>query len=156
MSEGMNVPASAAPPPAAPAPAVERVNLLYHAIIGVAVGVTAAFTALAWPVAMVLGYVIGRDQVERMHGIRARASLSILRALVVVIGVGLMLFLGAILGGLVALIIVALVAFSERIAGGASATDQGIARILVLMLGVVVWIVLFIVLKPNIKISIGG
>lgn len=65
------------------------------------------------------------------------------------------LFLGAIVGGLVALIIVALVAFSERIAGNASATDQGIARILVLMLGVVIWIALFMVIKPNINISIG-
>ena len=161
MSEGMDAPVAAAPAPVAPAPtvapapAVERINLLYHGIIGAAVGVTAAFTALAWPVAMVLGYVIGRDQVERMHGIKARPALSILRALVVVIGVGVMLWLGAIVGGLIALIIVALVAFSERIAGSASATDQGIARILVLMLGVVIWIVLFMVIKPNIDISIG-
>jgi len=55
----------------------------------------------------------------------------------------------------VALIIVALVAFSERIAANTSPTDQGIARILVLMLGVVIWIVLFMVLKPNINFSIG-
>lgn len=155
MNEGANAPMSAAAPPPAAAPAVERINLLYHVIIGAAVGVTAAFTALAWPVAMVLGYVIGRDQVERLHGIKARAALSILRALVIVIGVGLMLWLGAILGGLVALIIVALVAFSERIAANTSPTDQGIARILVLMLGVVIWIVLFLVLKPNINFSIG-
>lgn len=156
MSEGVDSAATGATSPAmVQAPAVERINLIYHAIIGVAVGVTAAFTALAWPVAMVLGYIIGRDQVERMHGLRPRAALSILRALMVVIGVGAMLWLGAIFGGLIALIIVALVAFSERIAGNASATDQGIARILVLMLGVVVWIVLFMVLKPNINFSIG-
>ena len=156
MREGTEAAPTGAPAPTmAQAPTVERINLVYHGIIGAAVGVTAAFTALAWPVAMVLGYVIGRDQVERMHGVKARASLSILRALVVVIGVGLMLWLGAILGGLVALIIVALVAFSERIAANASATDQGIARILVLMLGVVIWIVLFMVLKPNINVTIG-
>ena len=156
MSERMDAATTGAPPPTvAQAPAVERINLVYHVIIGAAVGVTAVFTALAWPVAMVLGYVIGRDQVERMHGVKARAALSILRALMVVIGVGLMLWLGAILGGLIALIIVALVAFSERIAANASATDQGIARILVLMLGVVIWIVLFMVIKPNINVSIG-
>ena len=90
-----------------------------------------------------------------MHGIKARAALSILRALGIVVGVALMFFLGAIVGGVIALIIVALVAFSERIAANASATDQGIARILVLMLGVVIWIVLFVVVKPNINVSIG-
>lgn len=104
---------------------------------------------------MVLGYIIGRDQVERMQGVKARAALSMLRALIVVIGIGLMLWLGAIVGGLIALIIVALVAFSERIAANASATDQGIARILVLMLGVVIWIVAFVVIKPSINFSIG-
>lgn len=155
MSEGMDAPVTAPAAGVAQAPAVERVNLMYHAIIGAAVGVTAAFTALAWPVAMVLGYVIGRDQVERMHGIKARPALSILRALVVVIGFAVMLWLGAIVGGLIALIIVALVAFGERIAANTSATDQGIARILVLLLGVVIWIALFVVLKPNINFSIG-
>ena len=155
MSEGQDARTATAPPPSPPAASYERVNLVYHLIIGAAVGVTAAFTALAWPVAMVVGYVIGQDQVERMRGIKARAALNMLRALVVVVGVGLMLWLGAILGGLVALIIVALVAFSERIAANTSPTDQGIARILVLMLGVVIWIVLFMVLKPNINFSIG-
>jgi uncharacterized BrkB/YihY/UPF0761 family membrane protein len=156
MSDGMNAPISATPSPAAAAaPAVEKINLAYHAIIGAAVGVTAAFTGFAWPVAMLVGYIVGRDQVERMHGIKARAALSILRALGIVVGVGLMLWLGALIGGLIALIIVALVAFSERISANASAADQGIARILVLMLGVVIWIVLFVVVKPNVNISIG-
>ncbi len=156
VSDGMNAPISAEPSPmGASAPAHERINLVYHVIIGAAVGVTAAFTALAWPVALVLGYIVGRDQVERMHGIKARASLSILRALLIVIGVGLMLWLGALFGGLLALIIVALAAFSERIAANASTNEQGIARILVFLLGTVIWIVLFIVLKPNINFSIG-
>jgi uncharacterized BrkB/YihY/UPF0761 family membrane protein len=140
--------------PSAPAP--ERINLVYHLIIGAAVGVTSAFTALAWPVAMFVGYIVGRDQVERMHGIRAGFSVNMLRALGIVVGFGFMLFLGAILGGLIALIIVALVAFSERVAANASATEQGIARILVLMLGTVIWIVFFFVFKPNINITIGG
>lgn len=152
MSEGMGTPVAA---PAA-TPAVERINLLYHVIIGAAVGVTAAFTALAWPVAMVVGYIIGRDQVERLRGIKARPAQSMLRALLVVIGFVAMLWLGAIVGGLVAIIIIALVAFSERIAANASATDQGIARILVFLLGTVIWIAFFFLFKPNINISIGG
>ena len=133
----------------------EKVNLLYHVIIGVAAGMVGAFTGLAWPVALVLGYIIGRDQVERMHGARNPAATNILRALLIVIGVGAMLFLGAILGGLIALVIVALVAFSERIAGNTSPTDQGIARILVFIVAAATWAVLFVVLKPNVNISIG-
>ena len=133
----------------------EKINLLYHVIIGVAAGMVAAFTALAWPVALVLGYIVGRDQVERMHGVRSPAATNILRALLIVIGVGAMLFLGAIVGGLIALVIVALVAFSERIAGNASTTDQGIARILVFIVAAATWGILFVVLKPNINISIG-
>jgi uncharacterized BrkB/YihY/UPF0761 family membrane protein len=139
-----------------PAPAPERINLVYHLIIGAAVGVTSAFTALAWPVAMVVGYIVGRDQVERMHGIRSDFAVNMLRALGIVFGFGFMLFLGAVVGGLIALIIVALVAFSERIAANASANEQGIARILVFMLGAVIWIVFFFVFKPNINVTIGG
>jgi uncharacterized BrkB/YihY/UPF0761 family membrane protein len=139
-----------------PTPAPERINLVYHLIIGAAVGVTSAFTALAWPVAMVVGYIVGRDQVERMHGIRSGFAVNMLRALGIVFGFGFMLFLGAVVGGLIALIIVALVAFSERIAANASANEQGIARILVFMLGAVIWIVFFFVFKPNINVTIGG
>jgi dipeptide/tripeptide permease len=149
MSEGMT-------PASGSAPMTEKVNLAYHAIIGAAVGVTAAFTAFAWVPAIVVGYIVGRDQAERLHGLKARPALNILRALGIVIGVGLMLFLGAIVGGLVAIIIVALVAFSERLAANAPANDQMIARILVVLLGTVIWIVFFSVLKPNISINIGG
>ena len=149
MTEGMTTPGGAMPAP-------EKVNLAYHAIIGAAVGVTAAFTALAWIPALVVGFIVGRDQVERSHGIKARPALSILRALGIVFGVGLMFFLGAIVGGLVAIIIVALVAFSERLAMNAAANDQTIARILVFLLATVIWMVFFFVFKPNININVGG
>jgi len=149
MSEGMT-------PASGSAPITEKVNLAYHAIIGAAVGVTAAFTALAWVPAIVVGYIIGRDQAEQLHGIKARPALSILRALGIVVGVGLMLFLGAIVGGLVAIIIVGLVAFSERLAANAPANDQMIARILVVLLGTVIWIVFFFAFKLNINIHVGG
>jgi uncharacterized BrkB/YihY/UPF0761 family membrane protein len=149
MSEGMA-------PGAGMAPATEKVNLAYHAIIGAAVGVTAAFTAFAWVPAMVVGYIVGRDQVERMHGIKARPALSIFRALGIVVGFVLMLWLGAIVGGFIAIVIVALVAFSERLGANTGANDQGIARILVFLLGTVIWLVVFFVFKPNININIGG
>lgn len=152
MNEGMNAPMSPGPPPA---PAVERPNLLYHVIIGVAAGMVGAFTGLAWPVALVVGYVVGRDQVERMHGVHNRAAVNMLRALILVLGFGAMLFLGALIGGLIALVIVALVAFSERIAANTSSADQGIARILVFIVTAATWAILFFVLKPNINISIG-
>lgn len=110
----------------------------------------------AWVPALMVGYIIGRDQVERMHGVRNPAATNILRALLVVIGVGAMLFLGAIVFGLLALLIVALMAFSERIAGNTSAADQGIARTLVAITTVAIWLVVFFVVKPNINLSIGG
>jgi len=149
MSEGMDT----APAPARPR---EKVNLLYHLIIGCAVGVASVFTVLAWVPALVVGYIVGRDQAERQRGIRARPALSILRAMGIVFGVGLMFLLGAIVGGVVAIVIVALVAFSERISANTSTTDQGIARILVFMVGVVIWLVYLFVFKPDINVSIGG
>ena len=151
--------AGGTPPPLGGAPGgtpgFEKVNLLYHLIIGLAVGIVAAFTALAWPLAMLVGYIVGRDQVERARGIKAPAATNILRALLIVIGVGAMLFLGALIGGLIALLIVALVAFSERIAANTSPADQGIARILMAIVAVGTWIVLLYLLKPNVNISIG-
>jgi hypothetical protein len=136
--------------------AAEKVNLLYHLIIGVAIGIVTPITGLAWPIALVLGYLVGRDQVERMHGVRAPAATNILRALLLVIGFLAMLFLGAIIGGLIALVIVALVAFSERIAANTSATDQGIARILVFITAAIIWVIAFAVLKINVNVNIGG
>ena len=142
--------------PGAVGRAAEKVNLIYHLIIGVAVGVVTPITGLAWPVALVLGYIVGRDQVERMHGVRVPAATNILRALLLVIGFVAMLFLGAIVGGFIALLIVALVAFSERVAANATTTDQGIARILVFVTGAIIWVVAFVVLKINLNVSIGS
>ena len=160
MPEGGREPGAAGtPPPLGGAPGgtrgFEKINLLYHLIIGLAVGIVAAFTALAWPVAMLVGYIVGRDQVERAQGVKARAAVNMLRALLIVIGVGAMLFLGALIGGLIALLIVALVAFSERIAANTSPADQGIARILMAIVAVGTWLVLLYLLKPNVNISIG-
>jgi len=57
--------------PRATAPA--RLNLVYHAIVGVAMGLIAPFTILAWIPATLTGMVIGRAGVEQRQGIKAMA-----------------------------------------------------------------------------------
>ena len=133
----------------------ERLNLPYHAIIGAAIGLVALFTLWAWPVAILTGMVIGRDQAERARGQKPRAATTIVRILAVTGGVLAMLFFGALFGGLIAFVIVALAAFSERLAAGASPTDQTIARILVLVVAIVVWLVLALVLNLKVSLNIG-
>ncbi len=130
--------------------------MAYHAIIGVAIGLIAPFTAFAWPFAIGVGMIIGHAGVERMHGVGQRGAVHMLRALGVVVGTIAMLVLGAFLGGLIALLIVGLAAFSERVAGRTSPTDQGMARILLVIVAAVTWLVILYVVKPNINISIGG
>jgi hypothetical protein len=131
-------------------------NLGYHAIIGAAIGVVALFTGLAWPLAILTGMVIGHDQVERSQGIRRGGSTTLVRVLAVTGGVLGMLFLGAIIGGFIAFLIVALAAFSERVAAGTSATDQGIARILIFLIAVAVWFIAIVVLNVHVNINVGG
>ncbi len=145
----------ATPEPPAPRAAPERLNLAYHAIIGFAIGVTSLFTGLAWPIAILTGMVIGQDQVERSQGIRRGGATFVLRVLAMTGGVLAMLVLGAIFGGLIAFLIVALAAFSERVAANTTATDKGIARILISLVAVVVWFVAIVVLKLNINLKFG-
>jgi hypothetical protein len=150
-------PAGAAAPGAAPAAtAPKRLNLAYHAIIGVAIGLVAPFTGFAWPVAIVLGIVIGQAQVDRLLGASVSTASQVSRVLAVTGGVLAMLFLGVFVGGLIAFLIVALAAFSERIAMGTSSTEQGIARILIFVIAIVLWFVLVYVLKFGLQINIGG
>jgi len=144
-------PQAGTPPPVAPP---ERLNLAYHVIIGLAMGIVAPFTVLAWPFAVLTGMVIGAADVDRILGRPQRGSL--LRVLAVTGGVLAMLFFGAILGGLISFLIVALAAFSERVAARTTATDQGIARILIAIITVVIWFLALYVLKLNVNVSIGG
>lgn len=148
---------SGAPPQASAAPAAtERLNFLYLVIIGVAMGLVAPFTILAWPIAIMVGMIVGHASVERTKGIQQRGAVHLLRALGVVGGVIAMLVLGALIGGLIALIIVALASLSERVSANAGQTDQAIGRILVVIVTVVVWIVLAVVLNMKLSINIGG
>jgi hypothetical protein len=142
--------------PQAQTRAPERLNLPYHLIIGVAIGIVAPFTLWAWPIAILLGIVIGSADVERRNGIKASAATGAVRVLAVTGGVLGMLLAGALIGGLIAFLIVALAAFSERVAAGTSSIDRGIARILITIVAVAIWFMVIVVLKLNLSISIGG
>jgi hypothetical protein len=139
------------PPPMAASP--EKLNLVYHVIIGVASGMVAPFTIWAWIPALLTGMVIGGADVDRINGRSQRAGA--VRVLAVTGGVLAMLFVGAIVGGLIAFAIVALAAFNDRIAARTTATDQGIARILLFIVTVAIWFLVFVVLRLNINISLG-
>ena len=142
------------PPPAATPPAPEKLNLAYHLIIGVAAGIVAPFTIWAWIPALITGMVIGGADVDRINGRPQRGSA--VRVLAITGGVIAMLFVGAIIGGLIASVIVALAAFNDRIAARTTPADQGIARILLFIVTVAIWFLVFFVLKLNVNINIGG
>jgi hypothetical protein len=145
--------------PAAAAPAATatgRLNYVYLAIIGVAMGVIAPFTVFAWPVAIGIGMVIGLAGVERARGITQRGSVHLLRALVIVGGTIIMIFLGVFFGGIVALLIVGLAAFSERVTTDAGPTDRIVGRILLMLITFGIWALLVLVLKLNLTVNIGG
>jgi len=141
------------PSPLAPA-APEKLNLVYHLIIGVASGIVAPFTIWAWIPALLTGMVIGAADVDRINGRQQRGA--VFRVLAVTGGVLAMLFLGAIFFGLIAFVIVALAAFNDRVAARTTPTDQGIARILLFVMTVAIWFLVFVVLKLDINLSIGG
>jgi hypothetical protein len=147
MAEMPSAPVSAAP--AAP----EKLNLAYHVIIGVAAGIVAPFTLWAWIPALLTGMVIGGADVDRINGRPQRGG--VFRVLAVTGGVLAMLFLGAIVFGLLSFAIVALAAFNDRVAARTTPIDQGIARILLFVMTVVIWFLVFVVLKLDIKLNIG-
>lgn len=133
-----------------------RLNYAYLGIIGVAMGIVSLFTVLAWIPAILTGLVIGRAGVEQRKGIKSGAATQLLRVLAVTGGVLAMLFLGAIIGGLIAFMVAALAAFAERVIADTSATDQTIARILVVLIAVIVWFVALQFLRMNVNLSIGS
>jgi hypothetical protein len=152
--EGAAAGTAAGMPPAATE--AKRLNLTYHAIIGVAIGLIAPFTGFAWAIAILLGIVIGKSQVDRATGVRVSSSSQVVRVLAVTGGVLGMLAAGVFIGGLIAFLIVALTAFSERLAMGTSPTDQGIARILIFVIALPMWFLFVYVFKFGLQINIGG
>ena len=133
-----------------------RLNYAYLGIIGVAMGVVSLFTVLAWIPAILTGLVIGRAGVEQRKGVKSGAATQLLRLLAVTGGVLAMLFLGAIVGGLIAFMVAALAAFAERVIADTSAMDQTIGRILVVLIAVIVWFVALQVLRMNVNVSFGS
>jgi hypothetical protein len=149
--------AQASPPGqalAAPA-ATERLNFVYLGIIGLAMGLVAPFTAFAWPLAILIGMILGLAGVERASGIQQRGAVHLLRAFALVVGTIMMFILGAVVGGVIALLIVGLAAFSERVSANAGPTDRVVGRILIVIITAVVWFVMLNVLKVNVNINIG-
>lgn len=153
----MTEPTAPLAPPAPVAPvAPEKINLAYHAILGVAMGAIGLFTGLAWIPAILTGMVIGRASAEQAKGVRSGVATQILRVLAVTGGVLAMLFLGAILGGLIAFLVAALASFSERLVGNATPNDQTIARIFTILVAAGTWFFALFVLNVNVNITIGG
>jgi hypothetical protein len=131
-------------------------RLSRHLVVAAAIGLVAPFTGLAWPFAILTGMVIGRSEVDRQRGIPASTTTRVAQVLAVTGGVLAMLLFGAIVGGLIALVIVALAAFSERLAAGASPTDRTLARILVAVVAAVGYVVLALVLNLRVEFRFGG
>lgn len=131
----------------------QRLNLAYHLVIGVAIGIVALFTGLAWPFAILTGIVIGKAESDRRLGRRERTS--VLQLLAVSGGVLAMLLFGALIGGLIAFFVVALAAFSERVAENTSPIDQTMARIIIALIGGLTWFIAWSVLGLRINLSFG-
>jgi hypothetical protein len=124
-------------------------------------GLVAPFTGLAWAPAILTGMIIGRADVDRSLG-RPVQGMAV-RILGVTGGVLAMAFFSALLGlfaGIVAFVLAFLIAagaaYSERIAANASPTDRTMSRLVISVATVIVWLVLFFVIRPNINLSFGS
>lgn len=132
----------------------ERLNVPYHVVIGVAIGIIALITAFAWPFAILTGMVIGKANSDRRLG-RAQRS-SAVPLLAVTGGVLAMLFFGVLIGGLFAFMIVALAAYSERVAENTRPIDQTMARIMISLIGAITWFAIWGILGMKITLNVGG
>jgi hypothetical protein len=130
-------------------------RLYRHVVIALAVALIAPLTVLAWPFAILVGIVIGQDTIERSRGGRPSAAVTILRVLAVTGGVLGMLFFGAILGGLLAFLIVALSALGERAAADADSVDRIVARLLLFVVPILGFVAL-IALGAQVDIRFGA
>ena len=143
---------SASASPAAFAP----LRLGVHLLTAASAAIISPFTALAWPFALLVGVLLGSADAKRMRGEDETAGDAFARGFLVVVGVLGMLFFGAIVGGLIAIAIVGLAAFSEKAAAHASPTDRGVARILLFMAPIVAWLIVFPILGMDVDIRIGA
>ena len=127
-----------------------------HALVAVSIGIVSPFTGLAWPFALGVGMVLGSADARQLRGEARGLAGGSDRALLVALGILGMLFFGAIVGGLIAIVVTALTVFSERAAAFASPTDRGVARILLFIVPVAMWLFVFPFLGVDVDIRIGG
>ena len=127
-----------------------------HLLVAVAIGIVSPFTALAWPFALLVGMAIGSADARRSRGEAAAPGQGFFTGLSVILGTLGMLFFGAIIGGIIAIVVVVLAVFSERAAAHASPIDRGVARIILFVVPVVMWFIVFPLLGFNLNVQIGG
>ena len=142
--------------PAPPMPTHAPLRPAIHLLVAGAIAVISPFTALAWPFALLVGMALGSARARELRGERDSLSDSIAGAILVAGGILAMLFFGAVIGGLIAIAVVALASFSERAAAHASATDRGVARILLILVPLVMWLFVFPLLGFDVDIRIGS
>lgn len=142
--------------PTSSEPSAVPLRLGVHALVSVSIGLASPFTGLAWPFALLVGMMLGSASARELRGERDGFGDTLATALLASVGILAMLFFGAIIGGLVAIVIVVMAMFSEQVAAHASATDRGVARILLFVVPVVMWFFLFPLLGTDIDIRIGG
>jgi hypothetical protein len=117
-------------------------RLYRHVVIGIVIALIAPFTGLAWPFAILLGIVIGQDDNDRRRGVARSAGTTVVRLLAVTGAVLAMAFFGVVIGGVIAIPIVILSALSERAAADAEPIDRVIARLILLLMPILAYVVL--------------
>lgn len=149
--DGMN----ATPVPGASSGVHAPLRLGVHLLIAASVGLVSPFTGLAWPFALLVGMLLGSTDVRQLRGERIGFADTVATAILAAAGIGAMLVFGAIVGGLVAIVVVVLASFSERAAAHASATDRGVARIVLFIVPLAMWLILFPLIGMELDIRIG-
>ena len=132
------------------------IQLGRHLILAVALGLVAPFTGLAWPFALATGIVIGKDEVEKSQGVPESTASRIRRRAAVTGGILAMLIAGAVIGGLIAIVIVRLSTFSERLAADASAIDRSLARIVLFIAAGAGWLIIGSLLDIHLDLRFGS
>ncbi len=133
----------------------QPLRLSRHLIPGAAAGFIAPFTGVAWPFAILVGFVIGGSRVRRLQGVATRPLTSVIEVLAVTGGVLAMLFFGAILGGLISFLIAALAGWSEETAAPATQADRTLARLTFVVAAAVTFVVLALLLNYRFDLRIG-
>jgi ABC-type phosphate/phosphonate transport system permease subunit len=145
--------------PTAPMTSIQssaRLRIWVHLLIATTAGIVSPFTGFAWPFALLVGMILGADGARRMRGERTPLGDTVAIAFVAALGILGMLFFGAIIGGLIAIPIAILASFNEKVAAETSSIDRGVARILLFVVPIVMWLVVFPLLGLNVDISIGS